>query len=61
MLLKRGDIEIQQIIIFILAILVLITLIYIFRSNISQFLNTIGGISQNVNRSMPPIETVAGR
>ena len=61
MLFKRGDIELQQIILFIIGLIVLIALIYIFRNQISQFINTITRIGEGANKATPPLETVIGK
>ncbi|MEK6839969.1 MAG: hypothetical protein AABX72_03435 [Nanoarchaeota archaeon] len=56
---KGGEIEIQQIIYFIIGIVVLVALIYIFRSQITQFLDTLSRIGGAKN-AVPPLDTVVG-
>ena len=57
---KKGDIEIQQIIYFILGIIVLVALIYIFRSQINQFLETLTKIGGGAEKAIPSLDTVVG-
>lgn len=56
---KRGEIEIQQIILFILGLVVLIALVYIFRSQITQFLDTLSRVG-GAKHAVPPLDTVVG-
>ena len=56
----KGNMEIQTVITLIIGLVVLLTLIYIFRSNISIFFNTLFDISQDINASRPPIESIVG-
>ena len=61
MLFKKGDIEIQQIILFILGLIVLIALIYIFRSQIAQFLGTLARFGEGTSKAAPSIENIVGK
>ena len=57
---KRGSLEINQIILFLIALVVLITVVYIFRSQISQFLSALTGIETGIYNKAPSIDAVVG-
>jgi len=58
MLQKKGDIEIQQIIYFLIGLVVLIALIYIFRTQIAQFISTLAKFG---DVQPPSLEHVVGK
>ncbi|MBS3144463.1 hypothetical protein J4208_02660 [Candidatus Woesearchaeota archaeon] len=60
MLFKKGALELQYVILFILAILVLLVLSVMFREQVSNFFNTIFSISKEINQSRPPIKDIIG-
>jgi len=57
---KKGALELQYVILFILAILVLLVLSVMFREQVSNFFNTIFSISNEINQSRPPIKSIIG-
>jgi|GEM_PF-5536162 hypothetical protein len=57
---KRGSLEINQIILFLIALVVLVTIVYIFRTQISQFLSTLTGIETGIHDKTPPIDAIVG-
>lgn len=46
---KRGDLALQQIVMLILALVVLVTILYIFRVQISSFAQKLFGISSSID------------
>jgi len=60
MLFKKGALELQYVILFILAIVVLLVLSVMFREQVSNFFNTIFSISKEINQSRPPIKDIIG-
>jgi hypothetical protein len=57
---KRGGLEIRYIILLLLGVIVLITLLYIFRGQVSLFTQTLFGISESANASLPNLENIVG-
>lgn len=57
---KKGALELQYVILFILAILVLLVLSIMFREQVSHFFSTIFSISNEINQSRPPIKNILG-
>ena len=60
MLYKKGELEINQVVLFLLALIVLVTLVYIFRTQIASFLATLTGIETGITQKTPPIEQIIG-
>ena len=60
MMQKKGELELRYVIVLILAIIVLIALVIIFREHISNFIKLITSISTEINKSRPPIKDVIG-
>lgn len=57
---KKGALELQYVILFILAILVLLVLSIMFREQVSHFFSTLFSISSDINQSRPPIKSLLG-
>jgi len=53
---RRGELELKYIILFILAIIVLITLLVFFRKQVFLFFDQVFSISDQLNQSRPPIK-----
>lgn len=60
MLFKKGELELQYVILLILALLVLIVLTIMFRQQVSHFLDTVFSISKEINQTRPPIKDILG-
>ncbi len=60
MFFKKGELELQYVILFILAIVVLLVLVYIFREQVKHFFDTVFSITNEVNTSRPPIKDILG-
>ena len=60
MLSKKGDLELRYVILLILALIALFVLIFMFREQVSKFMSTIFSITDDINRSRPPIKDILG-
>ncbi|HLC71954.1 MAG TPA: hypothetical protein VJH37_00055 [Candidatus Nanoarchaeia archaeon] len=60
MLSKKGEIEMQYVILLILALIALFVLIMMFRQQITHFIDTVFSITKEVNQSRPPIKDILG-
>ena len=57
---KKGDLELRYVILFILGIIVLITLLFIFREQISHFVNMITSVTSDLDKTKPSLKDVVG-
>jgi|GEM_PF-2623109 len=53
---RKGEIELQYVILFILAIIVLVTLLVFFRAQVFLFFDQIFSVSKELNQTRPPIK-----
>ena len=60
MLWKKGDLEIRYIILLILGLIVLATMVYIFKDQISVFIDTLSKIGGDASSNAPSIKDVVG-
>lgn len=57
---KKGDLELRYIILFILGIIVLIALVFIFREQLSHFVNMLASVSSDIDKTKPSLKEVTG-
>ncbi len=57
---KKGDLELRYVILFILAVIVLLAIVFMFREQVSKFMSIVFSVTDDINKTRPPIKDILG-
>ena len=57
---KKGELELQYVVLLILAVIVLVVVLVMFREQVSNFLSTIFSVTDEINKTRPPVKDILG-